>query len=308
MLSRIAFLITRILMKPLYWFIRPRVSPSVLPDEVEFDRTKPVCYVLPSISISDRLVLARVCRMNGLPVPRANMALPASGEAAVLYLPSLTAAGRGSDDPRDKALLDAFTTAMADPNYALQMVPVSMYWGRNPGTETSFFRVLFAHSDKPSRIRKFFMILVQGRNTFVGFSKAVDFRDFADQQIEPQSAARKLARVIRVHFSRQRTAALGPTLATSEQLADSVLTTSSVRAAIMAHKEAQGVTTEQAQAQAKKYVEEIAAKYSSTVIRILDLFLTWVWRKIFAGVKTYHAERLRSAAADHGVIYMPSHR
>lgn len=308
MLSRIAFVITRILMKPMYWFIRPRVSPSVLPDEVEFDRTKPVCYVLPSISISDRLVLARLCRRNGLPVPKRHVGLPASGEAAVLYLPSLTAAGRKSDDPKDKALLDAFTTAMADPNYDLQMVPVAMYWGRNPGTETSFFRVLFAHSDKPSRIRKFFMILVQGRNMFVGFSKAIDFRDFAHQQIEPQSAARKLARVIRVHFSRQRTASLGPTLATPEQVADSVLTTAGVREAVIAHQQAEGVSAAEAEAQAKKYVEEIAAKYSSTMIRILDLFLTWVFRKIFAGVKTFHAERLRKAAADHGIIYMPSHR
>lgn len=308
MLSRIVFVITRIFMKSMYWLIKPRVSPSVLPDGVEFDRDKPVCYVVPSISVSDQLILARLCRKNGLPVPKPHAGLPASGEAAVLYLPSLTAAGRESDDPRDKALLDAFSNAMADPNYDLQMVPVSMYWGRNPGTETSFFRVLFAHSDKPSRIRKFFMILVQGRNMFVGFSKAIDFREFADQQIDPRAGARKLARVIRVHFARQRTAALGPTLATPEQVADSVLTTSAVREAIVAHQEAEGVTKEQAEAAAKKYVEEIAAKYSTTMIRILDLFLSWVFRKIFSGVKTFHADRLRKAAADHGVIYMPSHR
>lgn len=308
MLSRLVFVITRILMKPMYRLIRPRVSPSVLPEGVEFDRTKPVCYVLPAISASDQLVLARICRKNGLPVPKANSGLPASGEAAVLYLPSLSAAGRESDAPRDQQLLDAFSNAMTDPNYELQMVPVSMFWGRNPGTETSFFRVLFAHSDKPGRIRKFFMILVQGRNLFVGFSKAVDFREFANQQLEPRLGARKLARVIRVHFARQRTAALGPTLATAEQVADSVLTTSLVREAIAAHKEAEGITTAQAEAVAKQYVEEIAAKYSTTVIRILDLFLSWVFRKIFSGVRTFYAERLRKAAADHGVVYMPSHR
>ncbi|WP_252681288.1 hypothetical protein, partial [Shigella flexneri] len=51
-----------------------------------------------------------------------------------------------------------------------------------------------------------------GRDSFVRFSPSVSLRRMADEHGTDKTIAQKLARVARMHFARQRLAAVGPRL------------------------------------------------------------------------------------------------
>ena len=62
------------------------------------------------------------------------------------------------------------------------------------------------------------------------------------------------------------------------------------------------------EAQALRYGNEIASDYTYTVIRFLELVLSWFWNKIYDGIKVHNIEGVRDIAQGHEVIYVPCHR
>lgn len=58
-------------------------------------------------------------------------------------------------------------------------------------------------------VQKFFAVLWLGRDSFVRFSPSVSLRRMADEHGTDKTIAQKLARVARMHFARQRLAAVG---------------------------------------------------------------------------------------------------
>ena len=85
------------------------------------------------------------------------------------------------------------------------MVPVSVMFGRSPGREKGEvnppLRMLNGiQKFSPSRL---------GRDSFVRFSPSVSLRRMADEHGTDKIIAQKLARVARMHFARQRLAAVG---------------------------------------------------------------------------------------------------
>lgn len=311
--NRLFFLFAKLLLKPvLRYMVHARVAPAEIPAGLELDPEKPVCYMLPSSSWSDRLLLEKLCVEFGLPrVINTDKRLPAPGEATVMYMPALDATRREESTrlrvKSNKGLAVLLGNALQDSDYDIQLVPVSILWGRDPGKETSLFKLIFSDTREPSRIRKFLIVLAQGRQCFVNFGLPVSFSEFAGND-DLAKTTRKLVRVFRVHFNRQRTAALGPTLYSRNQLLDDVIKYPLVREAIERRATEKDQTPEKAKAEARKYADEVAANYSNNTIRVLDLILRWVWRKIFSGISVHHADRLRAIAPHYGVIYMPSHR
>lgn len=314
--NRLFFLLARLVLKPvLRYLVSARIAPAELPAGLNLDPNKPVCYILPTSSWSDRLLLDKLCRENGLPkIINTDKRLPKAGEAVVLYLPALDATRREAKRTRVKSnrgLAVLLSEALQDQQNDMQLVPVSILWGRDPGKETSLFKLIFSDTKEPGRLRKFFIVLAQGSQCFVNFGLPVGFREFAKHESGEEDlsrATRKLVRVFRVHFARQRSAALGPTLYSRGQMLSDVVKYPMVRDAIERRAKEEGQTSDSARAEARKYADEIAANYSNNTVRVLDLLLRWVWRKIFSGVKVFHSDRVRAVAPHYGVIYMPSHR
>ena len=44
------------------------------------------------------------------------------------------------------------------------------------------------------------------------------------------------------------------------------------------------------------------------MIRSLELFLNWVWNRLYGGIRLYNMDNLTKVAGDHEVIYVPCHR
>jgi len=308
----IIYWLARAFRKPLFWFIRTAYAPADLPADLNLDPNKPVVYLLPTGSITNRMVLEQLCRTKQLPRPKRKLVgLPDTEHPACLYLPAL--AGVQTHSTTKRAIPIQFESlikeALEIEDYDLQVVPVSVFWGRNPGKENSLFKLMFSDSrERGNRFRKLFIILVQGRNCLVNFGQPLNMREFVATETDPGQIRRKLSRVLRVHFRRQRVAVLGPTLADRHELVNSLLNKPAIQTEIEQLMSKEDLTREAATKKARKYGLEIAADYSSATIRFLYHVLTWIWSKIFDGVEIAHAERLRAIAQNHEIIYLPSHR
>ena len=309
----LAYALARPLLRPFISSMRYRVAPEAPSVTLKLDPAKPVCYVLPQRSWIDLFALDRICREQGLPRPqRSERALPSASRAAVLYLPALLEAfvlrGRADSSELSNLLAVAAHTAGFD----VQIVPLSIFWGRNPGQETSLFRLIFADSIQAGRLHKFFIMLANGRNVLANFGVPLSYRNYLAEATSDNTAStraeRKLARALHFHFLRARTAVLGPTLLRRSVMIQGVLNSPEVKRAVEREAKAKQLTMAQAEARARRCVEEIAANYSATTLRAVERLLSYVWNRIYKGIEVNGIERLRELAHSHEIIYLPSHR
>jgi len=283
-------------------------------DTLKLDPEKPVCYVMQNSSYSSQLVLEQVCIKAGLPSSRKTLLLPDHPLRHSLFF---IFKRRGSflwkrQSPvvtnHIKQLVHA---AKTDLDFDVQLVPVSLFWGRNPEKEKSSLKILLSDSwGVAGKLQKFFIILIHGRQTFLQFNTPISLRDIVDEVAQPNEAllSRKIARVLRVHFRRIKQAVLGPDLSHRRTMVNSLLRSSVVKDTIRQTAKNEGVSPEKVKLRALKYGDEIAANLSMPVVRFLDRLLSWVWNKIYNGVIINNIETVQEVAKDHAVVYVPCHR
>lgn len=293
--------------------LRPLIKLKHLPPGPEappFDPSRPVLYVLEHHGLSNALILERACREAGWPAPSAR--LPGLRRRSWFALGRnrgwLGPKKRLSDRSERLQLLLADVSSQAS-LAQVQLVPVSIYVGRAPDRNSGWFKVLFAENwVVVGRFRRLLALLFNGRNTLIQFNSAIERSSALDPQIPLETSARKLARVLRVHFRRTRATIIGPDLSHRRMLVDRVLLAPAVRAAIVAQgsKEKGGQIT--AERKARGYAREIAADYSHTVVRSLSFVLTGFWSRIYDGISLQHFDHLLKVAPGREVIYVPCHR
>jgi glycerol-3-phosphate O-acyltransferase len=262
MLTELLFTLTWWLRKPMLWLVRYRAAPEDLQARLHLDPPRPVCFVLPHRSWTDLFVLDRICKEHALPRPhRTGSDLPTVERPGFLYLSVLLEARSGRSRQRGAEVVGLVERAIGDPAYDVQLVPVSIFWGREPDKETSLFKLIFADSTQAGGLRKLFIILANGRNVLANFGLPVAFRAYmggAEAQ-DPQRALRKLTRALHFHFLRVRTAMLGPSLVRRGVVIQGLLNARGVRQAIDQEAKDKGQTVEQVSRRAQKIAEEIAA-------------------------------------------------
>ncbi len=196
----------------------------------------------------------------------------------------------------------------ADPTFDLHFVPVSVYWGRAPRREGSFFKLAFAQDwALTSRASRVLTLLFNGRNTLVQFGSPLSARALAGG--EPSSpAVRKVSRALAAQLAAHRAAQSGPDLSHRRTLMREVLMTRAVRAAVaQAAGDEPGGRRKQLM-NARALYEEIAANYSHAFAQFMANILRRVWTRIYDGVEFAHASTLHDVAAGNEIIYVPSHR
>ncbi|WP_052452086.1 glycerol-3-phosphate 1-O-acyltransferase PlsB [Noviherbaspirillum autotrophicum] len=299
--------------KLLYLWVRTHVLPQE-PASLELDPDKPVVYVLQRRFLSNLLVLSRETDAGGLPAalkPLAARRVRDSRSFFFLSRPRPWLFARGA--PAYSSLMRRLVAAAhSDPTFDVQIVPVSILWGRAPDKEHSIWKLIFAESwGRQRAFRRLFTVLLHGRNTLVRFSAPLSLRAIADEDRDREVTLRKLARVLRAHFRHQREIAIGPDLSHRRTQLGGLLEAPRVRAAIDALAQDQGggpAVLRRAQAQARSYAWEIASDYSYPVILIFRRFLTWLWTRLYDGVEVSNFDTVTSAAVDHEIIYVPCHR
>ncbi|MFT4270084.1 MAG: glycerol-3-phosphate 1-O-acyltransferase PlsB [Pantoea sp.] len=299
----------KLLNLPLSILVKSKAIPADPVSEHGLDPTRPILYVLPYDSKADLLTLRSQCLKHDLPDPLAPLEIDGSLLPRHVFI---------HDGPRVfpyfvpnlesvKLFHDYLDLHRSNPELDVQMLPVSVMFGRAPGREvqgesTPHLRIL-------NGVQKFFAILWHGRDSFVRFSPTVSLRQMATEHGTDKSIAQKLARVARIHFARQRLAAIGPRLPARQDLFNKLLQSKAIEKAVEDEARSKKISHEKAQQNAVELMEEIAADFSYEAIRVTDRVMGWMWSRLYQGINVNGGERVRQLAQDgHEIVYVPCHR
>ena len=290
-------------------WVRAAVQPPEPPPSL-ITPAAPVCYVLESNSSADLAVLSNVTEKFRLTFPEKR-----SGSLPVEQRRSYFDVGRrrrfwdAMDSRRPPAyLLSLVETLRGDAVRDVLLVPSAVYWGRAPQKEGSWFRLLFAENwALTSRLRKFFSVLVNGRNVMVELGEPISLRSMLDAS-PATDQARRMTRVLRGVLRRQRATRIGPDLSHRRTIVARVLRSRAVRAVVAAEARDKHTGFRPGLLQARKYTFEIAANYSHAFVQIAEKMLGRVWNRVYDGVKLNHGETLKQVSEGNEVVYVPCHR
>ena len=287
------------------------VKPDVLPENPQtlINPDVPVLYVLEVGGLADRAALAIAASKLSLPAPSNELSYGNLRESSSVDVLQRRRGGLFGRHRRvvSRRLARLVEAGLEDDSGELQIVPVSVYWGRAPDKESSIFGLLFSENWRiAGRTRKLITTLIHGRHTLLSISEPLSFVTLKSSGQSSDILTRKLSRILRVHFRQRRIVSLGPDQSHRRMLMDHVLADSAVRKAIQAEAGSKG--SQRAHQRAAKYASEISADVSYPTIRILHKLLKRLWTELYDGVELDGIERLRAVADGHEIVYVPCHR
>ncbi|WP_435951703.1 glycerol-3-phosphate 1-O-acyltransferase PlsB [Dryocola sp. BD626] len=298
----------KLLNLPLGVLVKSKSIPADPQAELGLDTTRPIMYVLPYNSKADLLTLRAQCLAHDLPDPLE----PLEIDGAVL--PRYVFIHGGPRvftyyTPKEESIKlfhDYLDLHRNNPNLDVQMVPVSVMFGRSPGREKGEINPPLKMLNG---VQKFFAVSWLGRDSFVRFSAPVSLRQMATDHGTDKKIAQKLARVARMHFARQRLATVGPRLPVRQDLFNKLLASKAIARAVEDEARSKKISHEKAQQNAVALMEEIAANFSYEAVRLTDRVLGLTWNRLYQGINVHNAERVRQLAHDgHEIVYVPCHR
>lgn len=295
------------------WLLRIWVRFKVRPEDVVerlHARNNPVCYVIEQRSTVDLAVLQDACVRLKLPRPRKRLIEKSKDLRSFFYLSQ----PRGFWDERldrrpPPQLGQMIETLRGDPQLDIDLVPVAVYWSRAPQKERSWFRLLFVEDwVLTSRARRFMQVLFNGRDAILEFDDPISLRSLLGEQLGIAVRGRRVARALRGLYAKHRAARIGPDLSHRRTIVTSVLRTRAVRAVVAQEMREKKLTRHQAILRAKRFAEEIAANYSHSFIRFMEIALSRLWNRLYDGVEFGHVETLGQATEGNEIVYVPCHR
>ena len=324
--------------KLLYLWVKTDVVPTDL-SELNIKPDQPIIYVLETRSWSSLLVLEEECERLGLPEPMNRIDSPELDDWFSVYSISPRQPFKAwlQKQPKRSRMLRGIVEALKDnPEQEVQFVPVSVFWGRPVSKQERWLPVLFADSwDVAGRIRKFFTILIHGRDTFVKYSEVIVYQDASVLNLAENVSDDKSAGEIRAEYHQaveapatemtdrtidqlqamlskrltdERVATLGPNMSHRTTLVRDLILKPDVLAAIKARSQEDNISEYKATIQARRYVHEIVANCTQITIQVMNRGLSYFWNKFYSGIEVTNNGDLKELARSHELVYVPCHR
>ncbi|MGB1280719.1 MAG: glycerol-3-phosphate 1-O-acyltransferase PlsB, partial [Vibrio cyclitrophicus] len=293
---------------PLSLLVKGTSIPSNPVEDLNIDLSKPIVYALPFRSSVDILTLQKHALELGLPDPLSKLEINGKSLQRYVFISSRKTLLQ-DDDYVPSSSIEVFSELLSlhaeDSELDVQVIPATVLWGRKPGKETNQKPYLQAMNG----LEKSKAVLLAGRDCLVRFSPVVSLRYMANSHGTDSTIAHKLARVARIHFSRQKLAASGPNLPSRQALFDRLLKSEAIKKAIEDEAQAKNISIEKASKEAQDIMDEIAANFSYSLIKRGEKILGWLWNKLYQGLHISNASTVRKLAQDgHEIVYVPCHR
>ncbi|MFL6578662.1 MAG: glycerol-3-phosphate 1-O-acyltransferase PlsB [Povalibacter sp.] len=286
--------------------------PHVLPEDLRrrfAQHPRPICYVLERASVADLVVLEKVAQAHGLPDPMQALKAPLPAQSGCFLERRASFWGERLDRRIPLTLRELVSAVQKDSTLDVDLIPVSVFWGRAPDKADSWLRLALAENwDRVGRFRRMLSVVLNGRNLFVQFGEPVSLRSVLEEGLDSSRAVRRITRQLRILLRRQRAAAIGPDLSHLRTMSTQVLRTSAVRRAMADEMRSKHISRREALKVASGYVSEIAANYSHAFVTFLARVLTWFWTKLYDGVDLHNFEQLSKIAEGSEVVFVPCHR
>src|SRR5690554_4712716 len=238
-----------------------------------------------------------------------------SGHSALIFLrrrPKFGETGREKSKPPSD-LIRELVRIQRKREEPIFLIPSVFLWTESaPNAQRGITDLFFGPVEWPGRIRRFFQFIFNYQNAQIRRSEPFNLKRFIEEfETEDDTViADRVAFALLRKIERERSIVLGPTKKTPGRLKEELLRSPRVRKHIEAEAKATGRSIARVERQAAKIIDRLAAKQTSTVIRYFSLFLEWFFHRIYDGivVDKEGIERIRDAAREGAVIYLPSHK
>src|SRR5689334_15415560 len=159
-----------------------------------------ICYVLERRSVTDVAVLQNAAVKLKLPRPQKRLVKQSRELRSFFHLTQPLGFWDERIDRRPpEALVQLVRTLRVNPDIDVDIVPVAVYWGRAPQKEGSFLKLMLVEEwALTSRLRKFFQVLFNGRNTLIEIAEPVSLRSLLGEDAAVEVQSRRAARALRV--------------------------------------------------------------------------------------------------------------
>lgn len=327
------------------FFSHIKVDPEYRRGIEEAAKEGTVVYVMRSISILDFLCLDFLLKKFGLPLVhfvndlglgilepfgkggrrlRLRRQIPEdeaiaktvdSGHSALIFLrrrPKFGETGREKSTPPSDLICE-LVRIQRTREEPIFLIPSVFLWTESaPNAQRGITDLFFGPVEWPGRIRRFFQFIFNYQNAQIRRSEPFNLKRFVEEfgDEEDSVIADRVGFALLRKIERERSIVLGPTKKTPGRLKEELLRSPRVRKHIEAEAKATGRSIARVERQAAKIIDRLAAKQTSTVVRYFSFFLEWFFHRIYDGivVDKEGIERVRDAAREGAVIYLPSHK
>ncbi len=276
------------------------------------DSNKLVCYVLQNYSRSNALVVdGETRRLHLKPAldPLSFGSYQEKNSVLFLHHNENNFFNTQTFPPRLLQLVEALEQ---NPEIDIELVPVTVLWGRSPDKEDSWFKLLFSDTwATPGTVKQLMNIGLHGRQSYLEFHEAQSLRelvDYAKTNHPNVSPATYIASSLDTYLDQQREVVLGPDLSDRRNVMQSVVKSPEVQDAIRRESIQHKISMLEAERRAIGYVNEIVSDYSASAVRFADMALTRLWTQLYDGVEVHNFSTIRELAKDYEIVYTPCHR
>ncbi len=194
-------------------------------------------------------------------------------------------------------------------------LPHLMFFSRTPrSTQLTFIDMLFGTQENPGRIRRLIALFLNPKKIFIETSEPIILRNFLNRpdiiKLNSKNQAVALRRYLLTQINEHRQTLTGPILKSKLEIQEEILTNRQVQKTITDYAQDQDISIHQAHKQAGDFLNEIAADYSPTIIRMYDITLKWMFKNIFEGMVIDYKglDRIRQVSKKGPLILVPCHK
>ncbi|NLI80820.1 MAG: hypothetical protein GX443_03935 [Deltaproteobacteria bacterium] len=195
------------------------------------------------------------------------------------------------------------------------VVPFFLLYSRAPGREKRrFFDLFFGSKEEPGFIRKFLSFLRGYPDAVLEAGEPLNLQDILPELSDILSERRKqvfqLRRELIESIDKIKRAVVGPTLKSTIELKEIILHHPRLEAYMQRRARSTKQEIWKVRMEADKYLDEIAATYSYTMVQIGERLLSWIWNNLFDGIEVdgESLQRLKKAARSNTLVYVPCHK
>lgn len=194
------------------------------------------------------------------------------------------------------------------------VVPCAIIYSRHPNKESSQTLAPWSTQKKPGTMRKTISFLRGYRDTILEIGEPINLKDVIFE-LSPISIERKtqifqIRRNLIDSLNNVHRSILGPALKSKLELKEIIMNNPKLQTYMRRRVKSTGQKMWDIHKEANKYLEEIAADYSYSLVKIMKRILGWVWNTIFDGIEIDEEglRRVKKAAQRHTLVYIPCHK
>ena len=305
------------------WFRPVGVPPEAGRDLAELARQGSIVFVMRSAGVLNFIYLRWLLRKLGLPALRSAFGLTglmpsfararpgvaaleealARGDASVVFL-------RRARGPDPFPILTAAQRRLGRPIF---LVPALLVWTRRPQKlKPTVGEILFGTPDAPSRFANAIGFLLNRRRAILKLGGASDLSTFtAERPDEPDALlARKVRSALHLHLAGEVRAVVGPPLKTAARVREQVLRDRSLRRTLEREAQQAHRSPSELQAEASRYLREIASRYSPVFIEFVRPLLALIFGRLYDAIDVDEEglARVKRMSGENPLVLCPSHK